>query len=187
MINYSSYNDVWGITPNINKNTSNKVNETFDSNTENLKSENAKSENFKSNLQCENSICKNIDHILNCEKCLKKLKKKLLIREPYQKTKENFLIKDKIFNFNSNIKNFLLMLCNNSDTKKKILLILFISLFLILSFYFVQGRGLESTSTDIEALAEAVSAVDLNMKYLKENFVMIPKNMINFNNFIAPN
>ena len=70
------------------------------------------------------------------------------------------------------------------------MLILLILLFLILSFYFVYGRGIDTGTgevEDIEALAEAVGSIDVNMKYIKENFIMIPKNMINFNNIINPN
>lgn len=179
MINYSSYNDVWGISPDIpNKNNDNKV-------SENLKvSEELKvSENFSSSDNCEDTRCQQIEHILNCDKCLKKLKQKLNI-ENFKETKETFGngVINKFGLFNNKVKNILLLFCDN-DKKKRLMLLLLISLFIILSFLFVKGRGVESKSKDIEALAEAVGSIDIgSMKYLKENFIMIPKNMINFNN-----
>ena len=99
--------------------------------------------------------------------------------------KETF--KNKIEGFNSKVKNKLIILCDTKN-KKNTMLILLILLFLILSFYFVKGRGIDSKDSNIQDLSEAVSDATLSMKYLKENFIMIPKNMINFNNnIINPN
>ena len=189
MIKYSSYNDVWGISPDIsNKNNQNeKVNENFKINEKVNKIDNIKYDNFTSSDSCENTRCDHIEHILNCDVCLEKLKKKLNIRENFNSknvSKETFgtTVKNNLREFNDKIKNILLMFCDN-NFKKKLILILLILVFLILSFYFVQGRGVDSTVGNIEALAEATAlAGDFNMKYLKENFVMIPKNMINLNN-----
>ena len=178
MINYSSYNDVWGISPDI-----------LNKNSENNQNKKTLHENFNNNNSCNITKCDSINHILKCEKCLKKLKKKLNIDESFTSSKnvskENFSINliDKFGLFNDKVKNMLLMLCDNNIKKKRLLLILLILLFIILSFLFVKGRGVESKSKDIEALAEAVGSIDVgSMKYLKENFIMIPKNMINFNN-----
>tara|TARA_Y100000590_G_C15656746_1_gene990937 strand:+ start:187 stop:762 length:576 start_codon:yes stop_codon:yes gene_type:complete len=189
MIKYSSYNDVWGISPDIsNKNNQNeKVNENFKINEKVNKIDNIKYDNFTSSDSCENTRCDHIEHILNCDVCLEKLKKKLNIRENFNSknvSKETFgtTVKNNLREFNDKIKNILLMFCDN-NFKKKLMLTLLILVFLILSFYFVQGRGVDSTVGNIEALAEATAlAGDFNMKYLKENFVMIPKNMINLNN-----
>ena len=189
MIKYSSYNDVWGISPDIsNKNNQNeKVNENFKINEKVNKIDNIKYDNFTSSDSCENTRCDHIEHILNCDVCLEKLKKKLNIRENFNSknvSKETFgtTVKNNLREFNDKIKNILLMFCDN-NFKKKLMLTLLILVFLILSFYFVQGRGIDSTAGNIEAVAEASAmAGDFNMKYLKENFVMIPKNMINLNN-----
>jgi hypothetical protein len=195
MINYSSYNDAWGISQDIlNQNNQNISQDILNQNNQNISHENNQNnqnishENFNENINKPKNEsrninkCDSIEHILNCEKCLEKLKTYLNIE-----TKETFAnsVTNKFRLFNYKIKNILLNLCDNNMKKKKILLLLFILLFIILSFLFVKGRGIDSESGDsnLEALAEAVGSIDIgNMKYLKENFIMIPKNMINFNN-----
>ena len=193
MINYSSYNDVWGISPDISNDSIKKVNDI-----DNIKKvndiDNINYDNFTSSDSCENTKCKHIEHILNCDVCIEKLKNKLNLHENFNSEnilKETFAHnkKNNLILFNNKIKNILLSFCDN-NIKKKFVLILLILLFLILSFYFVYGRGIDTGTgevEDIEALAEAVGSIDVNMKYIKENFIMIPKNMINFNNIINPN
>jgi hypothetical protein len=178
MINYSSYNDVWGITLDTSQNKLENYN--------NLNQENQENQENKVNnnkiITNYNSDCDIMDHILNCPKCLKKLKKKLQMKENYQKNDNNKLqesfsnlITNKISSFNTKIKNILLLFCDNKQ-KKYLVLILLIIIFIILSFEIIKGRGTETKATDIEALSEAVSSS--NMKFLKENFVMIPKSMM---------
>ena len=193
MINYSSYNDVWGISPDISNDNIKKVND-IDNIEKVNNTDNINYDNFTSSDSCENIKCEHIEHILNCDKCIEKLKKKLNLNENFNSkniSKETFVgeKKNNLILFNIKIKNILLSFCDN-DIKKKFVLILLILLFIILSFYFVYGRGIDATSgevEDIEALAEAVGSIDVNMKYIKENFIMIPKNMINFNNIMNPN
>tara|TARA_B100001121_G_scaffold169484_1_gene147977 strand:+ start:7463 stop:8047 length:585 start_codon:yes stop_codon:yes gene_type:complete len=193
MINYSSYNDVWGISPDISNDNIKKVND-IDNIEKVNNTDNINYDNFTSSDSCENIKCEHIEHILNCDKCIEKLKKKLNLHENFNSkniSKETFVgeKKNNLILFNNKIKNILLSFCDN-DIKKKFVLILLILLFIILSFYFVYGRGIDATSgevEDIEALAEAVGSIDVNMKYIKENFIMIPKNMINFNNIMNPN
>ena len=67
MINYSSYNDVWGISPDISNKNNEKVNDT----------DNIKYENFTASDSSENTKCEYIEHILNCDKCIEKLRKEL--------------------------------------------------------------------------------------------------------------
>ena len=211
MINYSSYNDVWGITPNISENKTtndncNKRVEHFTSHQDNDTSSNDTSSNHissndtSSNVTSSNdtssndtssnhiSSCMSIEHIFKCKKCLKKLKKELLneqfITEPFYKSSiETF--STKIDRFNTSVKNVLLFFCDNKE-KKFLLLFFLITLFIILSFYYVKDRGVKEGDVGLdlkmEALAEATRGVEFaNLKYLKENFIIIPKNMINFN------
>ena len=191
MINYSSYNDVWGITPNISENKTtndncNKRVEHFTSHQDNDTSSNDTSSNVTSSNDI--SSCMSIEHIFKCKKCLKKLKKELLneqfITEPFYKSSiETF--STKIDRFNTSVKNVLLFFCDNKE-KKFLLLFFLITLFIILSFYYVKDRGVKEGDVGLdlkmEALAEATRDVNFaNLKYLKENFIIIPKNMINFN------
>tara|TARA_A100001015_G_C14869731_1_gene663826 strand:+ start:362 stop:928 length:567 start_codon:yes stop_codon:yes gene_type:complete len=187
MINYSSYNDAWGITPNnkIQKND-NELKDNF-TNIEKsieIKKNNETFTNIKSlkNKEKCHKTCNIVEDIINCPKCLELLKKKLNMNSTIKET-----FKNKIEGFNSKVKNKLIILCDTKN-KKNTMLILLILLFLILSFYFVKGRGIDSKDSNIQDLSEAVSDATLSMKYLKENFIMIPKNMINFNNnIINPN
>ena len=218
MINYSTYNDAWGVNPNSSKNMYDEL-----SNKKSIKSEQFTSEDD----YCYK--CDNIDKILNCDKCLNKLKEKLGLVEKFNsetfnsekndcnnydrilnddeflnklkvklesnqkienfsnsfKIKETF--KNKIEGFNNNVKDFLLIFCD-TPAKKKLLLALLVLLFLILSFLFIEGRGVETKETNIEDLTAVLNDQELgNMKYFTENFIMIPKKMINFNNLVNPN
>ena len=216
MINYSTYNDAWGVNLNSSENMYDEL-----SNKKSIKSEQFTSEDN----YCYK--CDNIDKILNCEKCLNKLKDKLGFVEKFNTEKNNldyhdnydkllnddkFLnklkvklesnqkienfsnslkiketFKNKIEGFNNNVKDFLLTFCD-TPAKKKIILALLVLLFIILSFLFIEGRGIESEETNIEDLTAVLNDQDIgNIKYLTENFIMIPKKMINFNNLINPN
>ena len=72
MINYSTYNDAWGVNPNSSKNMYDEL-----SNKKSIKSEQFTSEED----YCYK--CDNIDKILSCEKCLNKLKDKLGLVEKF--------------------------------------------------------------------------------------------------------
>ena len=182
MINYSSYNDAWGISPSINNlqtHGKNKTEEHFVNNEFNYEHNNMKKKQ-KTYNKVNNYI--NFEDLLNCEDCIKKLKKKLNENNNDNNINSKNMIetfKNKVETFNDKIKNIILIFCKTKKSKD-MLLILLILAFIILSFYYVKGRGVETKGRDIEALAEAVSQAEFNMKYLKENFVMIPKNIVNF-------
>jgi hypothetical protein len=183
MINYSSYNDAWGISP---RTEHLKSNEKFN----NIKDNNNKKNIIKKNntkISNESNKCIDFDHILNCDKCLEKLKKKLnknnkiKIKETFENNQVSFRIflKNTFEIINTKIKDFLLIFCTNKKSKK-IFLVILIILFIVFSFVFVKDRGVESSDKNIEDLSEAIFEAQSNIKYLKENFIMIPKNLVNF-------
>lgn len=183
MINYSSYNDAWGISPSINNlqtHKKNKTEERFVNNKFNYE------HNMKKKQKTYNKVNNyiNFEDLLNCKECIKKLKKKLNENNNDNDNNSNSknmieTFKNNVETFNDKMKNIILIFCKTKKSKDMLLILLIIA-FIILSFFFVKGRGAETKGKDIEALAEAVSQAGFNMKYLKENFVMIPKNIVNF-------
>lgn len=179
MINYSSYNEVWG-----------------------LSTEKDENNKYIYEKMTNKDNCCDLEHILNCPKCVEKIKKKLNIRN--NNIKENFeksnkvkkfnedkiffdftkyftIIKENLSKINNMVKIFLSTYCDNK-IKKNILLFLLIFAFIIISFLFIKDRGIKIEDNDVEALADAVNNTsNIEMKYLKDNFIMIPKNIINLN------
>jgi hypothetical protein len=190
MINYSSYIDAWGLSQDIlKKNIIDSTN----------KKEYNKDEIKMNESYCKLTKCDNMNHILNCDSCLKKLKDVLNVKDTYKdKSNETFSnnfsnnFSNKISNnlkiLNYKINNILLTLCDNYF-KKMLILFLLVLLFIISSFQSIKGDGISSgDDSNIEAVSQAVTGssndlISVNMKYIKENFVLIPKNLVN----ITPN
>lgn len=192
MINYSSYNDAWGIKSQTSNLSNNKLNDI--SNIEEFRYEDKKVNNNYSNKKlikknnCEK--CNNINDILECDECLLKLKKRLDMID--EKPRSETLIEtftEQVGSFNLFVKNNLKDICN-SKRKRQMLLLFLIILFIVSTFIFIKGRGVvgEGSEADVEVLAEATeSGEGSKLKYLTnfnnmENFVLVPKSMIKFNN-----
>ena len=146
MINYSSYNDVWGIKPeiseNFNYNNFNNSNQNISNqniSNQNISSQNdlKKIETFKKeetvNLNENNQKTnqENFNELLNDDKFLKELKARLDIKDKKQSSIEKFT--NGFDNFIDNMTNYL---CSNLRFRFLLSLFIFV-LFLISCFYIV--------------------------------------------------
>lgn len=161
MINYSSYNDVWGNKPNISENLNNSKKEFKNINIKNENLENKNEESKNDDIDC----CKIINQILKCDECLEKLANKLNLKKKEDNI-DFFTVVEK-FELNK-------FICNN----RNIILIILILLFIFSCFYISREFSVKS-STAVKVTDDILRTVD-NSKFIKNlnDFVIIPKNLI---------
>ena len=202
MINYSSYNDAWGIKPQ----TSNLLNDTSNDISNDISREtNIEEFNYQDKKVNKISInkklikknncrkCTNVNDILECDECLRKLKNRLNMIDDKPQTTFIETFTNNIEGFNFFIRTKLTDLCKNKR-RRIIILIVLIIIFIVSTFIFIKGRGVkgDGSDADVQVLAEAsteasAEASEASQKYFRnfnnmENFVLVPKSMVKFNN-----